>query len=72
MLTSDVFYKMDSSKDTDMKRKVFPQSLPRERDSYQSIHKASSHIIKRHFVYLYLGLIIKNIAMESWLPDRQI
>ena len=55
------FYKMDSSKDTDMKRKVFPQSLPSERDSYQ-----------RHFVYLYLGLIIKNIAMESWLPDRQI
>jgi hypothetical protein len=55
---------MDSSKDTDMKRKVFPQSLPRER-FLPPIHKASSHIIKRHFVYLYLGLIIKNIAMES-------
>jgi len=35
------FYKMDSSEGTDMKRKVFPQSLPRERDSYQPIHKAS-------------------------------
>lgn len=58
------FYKMDSSvmdmlRGTDMKRKVFPQLLPRESDSYQPIHKAPSHIIKRHFVCLFLISIIK-------------
>jgi len=58
VLTSDVFYKMDSSKDTDMKRKVFPQSLPRERDSYQLF-------IRHHHISLSVILFTYIWALSS-------